>query len=79
MTKQTAVPAQGVFPARPAINAPTGAIFKISDAILFVPVVTKNKYRSEMSNQTKNNNLNYLIDPMFIKINRLFILPKMKE
>ena len=27
-----------------------------------------------MSNQTKNNNLNYLIDPMFTKINRLFVL-----
>ena len=28
-----------------------------------------NKYRSEMSNQTKNNNLNYLIDPTFTKVN----------
>ena len=27
-----------------------------------------------MSNQTKNNNLNYLIDPTFIKVNRLFAL-----
>ena len=27
-----------------------------------------------MSNQTKNNNLNYLIDPTFIKVNRLFVL-----
>ena len=26
-----------------------------------------------MSNQTKNNNLQYLIDPMFIKANRLFV------
>ena len=33
-----------------------------------------NKYRSEMSNQTKNNNLNYLIDPTFINVNRLFVL-----
>ena len=33
-----------------------------------------NKYRSEMSNQTKNNNLNYLIDPTFTKMNRLFVL-----
>ena len=32
-----------------------------------------NKYRSEMSNQTKNNNLNYSIDPAF-KVNRLFVL-----
>ena len=27
-----------------------------------------------MSNQTRNNNLNYLIDPTFIKVNRLFVL-----
>ena len=32
-----------------------------------------NKYRLEMSNQTKNNNLKYLIDSMFIKANRLFV------
>ena len=33
-----------------------------------------NKYRSETSNQTKNNNLNYLIDPTFTKVNRMFVL-----
>ena len=33
-----------------------------------------NEYRSEMSNETKNNNLNYLIDPTFTKVNRLFLL-----
>ena len=27
-----------------------------------------------MSNQTKNNNLNYLIDPTFTNLNRLFVL-----
>ena len=32
-----------------------------------------NKYRSEMSNQTKNNNLSYLIDPTFTNVNRLFV------
>ena len=32
------------------------------------------KYRSEMPNQTKNNNLNYLIDPTFTNVNRLFVL-----
>ena len=32
------------------------------------------KYRSEISNQVKNNNLNYLIDPIFSKFNRLFVL-----
>ena len=33
-----------------------------------------NKYRSEMSNQTVNNNLNYLIDPTCTDMNRLFVL-----
>ena len=33
-----------------------------------------NKYRSEMSNQTKNKILNYLIDPTFTNVNRLFVL-----
>ena len=28
-----------------------------------------------MTNQPKNNNLNYLIDPTFTNINRLFVLP----
>ena len=27
-----------------------------------------------MTNQTKKNNLNYLIDPTFTKVNRLFVL-----
>ena len=36
--------------------------------------IKSNKYRSEMSNQTKANNLNYLIDPTFNKVNRLFVL-----
>ena len=26
-----------------------------------------------MTNQAKNNNLNYLIDPTFIEVNRLFV------
>ena len=33
-----------------------------------------NKYRSAMSNQIKNNNFNYLIDPTFTNVNRLFVL-----
>ena len=33
-----------------------------------------NKYMSQMSNQNKNNNLNYLIDPTFNNFNRLFAL-----
>ena len=33
-----------------------------------------NKYMSQMSNRNKNNNLNYLIDPTFSNVNRLFVL-----
>ena len=33
-----------------------------------------NKYMSQMSNQNKNNNLSYLIDPTFSNVNRLFVL-----
>ena len=40
----------------------------------FKRTIKWNKYRSEISNQTGNNNLNYLIDPAFIKVNRLFAL-----
>ena len=40
----------------------------------FKRTIKWNKYRSEMFNQTKNNNLNYLIDPTFTKVNRLFVL-----
>ena len=32
-----------------------------------------NKYMSQMSNQNKNNNLNYLIHPTFSNVNRLFV------
>ena len=93
---QTAAAAQGDNPARERIDAPTNAIFKITDTKLYVPVVTLstkddnnfleqlksgfkrtikwNKYRSKMTNQTKTNHLNYLIDPTFTKVNRLFVL-----
>ena len=40
----------------------------------FKRTIKWNRYRSEMSNQTKNNNLNYLIDPTFTNVNRLFVL-----
>ena len=79
-----------------AVNNPTNATFKITDAKLYVPVVTLsteddnklleqlklgfkktikfNKYRSEVTNQAETINLNYLIDPVFNKVNRLFVL-----
>ena len=40
----------------------------------FKKTIKCNKYRSEMSNQNENNNLNYLIDPTFTNVNRLFVL-----
>ena len=83
--------------AKPAVNvSATNTPFQITDAKLYVPVVTLstennktlleqlrtrfertikwNKYRSEMTNQTQINNVNYLIDPTLIKVNRLFVL-----
>ena len=38
-----------------------------------------NKCRSEMTNQTKTNHLNHLIDSTFIKVNYLFYRLKMKK
>ena len=40
----------------------------------FKRTIRWNKYRSEMSNQTKNSNLNYLINPTFTNLYRLFVL-----
>ena len=79
----------------PAIFAPIGLEFKITDTKLYVLVVTLskendtklleqlksgfkrtikwNKYRSQMTIQPQNNNLNYLIDPTFTNVNRLFV------
>ena len=45
----------------------------------FKRTIKWNKYRSEMSNQTKNNNLIYLIDPTFTNMNRLFVVTFEKE
>ena len=40
----------------------------------FKRTIKWNKYRPEMTNQTKTNNLNYLIDSAFNKVDRLFVL-----
>ena len=40
----------------------------------FKRVIKWNKYMSYISDQVKNSNLNYLIDPTFDKVNRLFVL-----
>ena len=49
---------------------------KISEQLQtgFKTTIKWNKYRSEMTTQTKTNNLNFLIDPIFNKANRLFVL-----
>ena len=40
----------------------------------FKKTIKWNKYRSQMTIQPQNNNLNYLIDPTFTNVNRLFVL-----
>ena len=40
----------------------------------FKRTIKRNKYRSQMIIQNNNNNLNYLIDPTFTNVNRLFVL-----
>ena len=40
----------------------------------FKRTIKWNKYRSRMTIQPQNNNLNYLIDPTFTNANRLFVL-----
>ena len=40
----------------------------------FKRTIKWNKYMSQMSNQNEDNNLNYLIDPTFTNVNRLFVL-----
>ena len=40
----------------------------------FKRTIKWNKYRSEMTNQTKTNHLNHLINPTFTNVNILFVL-----
>ena len=40
----------------------------------FKRTIKWNKYRSQMIIEPQNNNLNYLIDPTFTNVNRLFVL-----
>ena len=40
----------------------------------FQRIIKWNKYRSEMTNKAKTNNLKYLIDLTLSKVNRLFVL-----
>ena len=72
----------GANPRVSEINNPENAIYQITDTKLYIPVVTLsktdrtikwNKYRSQMTIQRQNNNLNYLIVPTFMNV-RLFVL-----
>ena len=45
----------------------------------FKRTITWNKYQSTITNQAANNNLNYLIDPTFTKVHRLFVLAYTNE
>ena len=40
----------------------------------FKRTIKWNKYRSQMTIQPQNNSLNYLTDPTFTNVNRLFVL-----
>ena len=40
----------------------------------FKRTIKWNKYRSQMTIQSQNNSLNYLIDPTFTNVNRLFVV-----
>ena len=41
---------------------------------VFETTIKWNKYRSQVTIQNNNNSLNYLIDPTFRMVNRLFVL-----
>ena len=60
----------------PVVSSSSSADNKLLEQLKtgFKRTIKWNKYRSEMSNQTKNNNLNYLIDPKFMHVNKLFVL-----
>ena len=40
---------------------------------MFKRTISWNKYRSEITTQPRKNNLDYLIDPTFRNVNRLFV------
>ena len=42
----------------------------------FKRTIKRNKYRSQMTMQPENNNLDYLIDPTFTNFNRFVVCKK---
>ena len=82
-----AVPDQGGNLAAPADNNPTNAAFKITDTKFLVSVNYQSNWKQDLkvlltrinTGQTKNNNVNYLNDPTFTNVNRLFVLSFQNE
>ena len=60
----------------PVVNLPTKDKIKFVENIKqgYERAISWNKYRSEITTQTKNKNLDYLTHPTFRNINRLFVL-----
>ena len=63
------------------LYAPVVSLLKENDIKLleqlksgFKRTIKWNKYRSQMTIQSQNNNSNYLIEPTFTNVNRLFVL-----
>ena len=60
----------------PVVNLSKGNDIKLLEQLKsgFKRTIKWNKYRSQMTMQPRNDNLNYLIDPTFMNFNRLFVL-----
>ena len=60
----------------PAVTLSKGDDNKLSSQLKsgFKRVIAWNKYLSQVSDQSINNNLNFLIDPTFTNVSRLFVL-----
>ena len=60
----------------PVVNLSKENDIKLLDQLKsgFKRIIKWNKYRSKMAIQPQNNNFNYLIDPTFTNVNRLFVL-----
>ena len=60
----------------PVVTLPVNDNIKLLESIKqgFKRIIFWNKYKSEIMTQPKKNNLDYLIDPTFRNINRLFVL-----
>ena len=65
----------------PVVTLPINDNIKFLENIKqgFKRTIFWNKYRSEITTQPKSNNLDYLIDPTFRNINRLFVLLSFKD